>query len=34
MSQRMKQLGGNLGITSGDQGTTVRARLRLVEDAG
>jgi signal transduction histidine kinase len=34
MSERMKQLGGNLGITSGGQGTTVRARFLLVEDAG
>jgi signal transduction histidine kinase len=33
MSERMKQLGGSLEITSSDQGTTVRARLRLVEDA-
>jgi signal transduction histidine kinase len=34
MSERMEQLGGSLEITSGDQGTTVRARLRLVKDAG
>lgn len=33
MSERMKQLGGSLEITSGDQGTTVRARLWLVKDA-
>jgi PAS domain S-box-containing protein len=33
MSERMEQLGGSLDITSGDQGTTVRARLRLVKDA-
>ena len=34
MSERMEQLGGTLEITSGDQGTTVRARLQLVKDAG
>jgi signal transduction histidine kinase len=34
MSERMEQLGGRLEITSGDQGTTVRARLPLVEDTG
>jgi PAS domain S-box-containing protein len=34
MSERIEQLGGSLEITSGDQGTTVRARLRLVQDAG
>jgi signal transduction histidine kinase len=34
MSERMEQLGGSLEITSGDQGTTVRARLRIVEDVG
>jgi signal transduction histidine kinase len=33
MCERMEQLGGSLEITSGDQGTTVRARLRLVKDA-
>jgi signal transduction histidine kinase len=30
MSERMQQLGGSLEITSGDHGTTVRARLRLL----
>jgi signal transduction histidine kinase len=34
MSERMEQLGGRLEITSGDHGTTVRARLRLLQDAG
>jgi signal transduction histidine kinase len=34
MSERMEQLGGSLEITSGDHGTTVRARLPLVKDAG
>jgi signal transduction histidine kinase len=34
MSERMEQLGGSLEITSSDQGTTVRARLRFVKDAG
>jgi signal transduction histidine kinase len=34
MSERMEQLGGRLEITSDGHGTTVRARLRLVEDAG
>ena len=34
MSERMEQLGGRLEITSSDQGTTVRARLPLVKDAG
>ena len=33
MSERMEQLGGSLEIRSGDQGTTVSARLRLVKDA-
>jgi PAS domain S-box-containing protein len=33
MSERMEQLGGSLEITSGDRGTTVRARLPLVKDA-
>jgi signal transduction histidine kinase len=33
MSERMEQLGGSLEITSGEQGTTVRARLPLVKDA-
>jgi signal transduction histidine kinase len=32
MSERMEQLGGSLEITSGDRGTTVRARLPLVRD--
>jgi len=30
MIERMEQLGGTLEITSGDHGTTIRARLRLV----
>src|SRR6202040_48293 len=34
MSESMEQLGGGLEITSGDLGTTVRARLRLLKDAG
>jgi two-component system, NarL family, sensor kinase len=34
MSERMEQLGGSLEITSGDHGTTVRARLPLPNDAG
>jgi signal transduction histidine kinase len=34
MSERAKQLGGRLEITSGDHGTTVRARLPLVKEAG
>jgi PAS domain S-box-containing protein len=34
MSERIEQLGGHLEIKSGDHGTTVRARLPLVEDAG
>jgi signal transduction histidine kinase len=29
-----EQLGGRLEIKSGDRGTTVRARLPLVKDAG
>jgi signal transduction histidine kinase len=33
MIERMGQLGGTLEITSGDHGTTIRARLRLVQDA-
>jgi len=33
MSERIEQLGGRLEITSGDHGTTVRARLPLVEGA-
>jgi two-component system NarL family sensor kinase len=33
MIERMDQLGGQLEITSGDHGTTIRARLRLVQDA-
>jgi signal transduction histidine kinase len=33
MSERIEQLGGCLEITSGDHGTTVRARLPLVKDA-
>ena len=32
MIERMEQLGGTLEITSGDHGTTIRARLRLVPD--
>jgi two-component system, NarL family, sensor kinase len=34
MSERMEQLGGRLEITSGEHGTTLRARLPLVRDAG
>ena len=34
MSERIEQLGGHLEIESGDYGTTVRARLPLVKDAG
>ena len=34
MSERIEQLGGRLEITSGDRGTTVRAWLPLVKDAG
>jgi signal transduction histidine kinase len=34
MCERIEQLGGRLDIVSGDHGTTVRARLPLVEDAG
>jgi signal transduction histidine kinase len=34
MSERIEQLGGRLEITSGDHGTTVRARLPLGKDAG
>jgi PAS domain S-box-containing protein len=34
MSERIEQLGGRLEITSGDHGTTMRARLPLVRDAG
>jgi signal transduction histidine kinase len=34
MCERIEQLGGRLEIKSGDRGTTVRARLPLVEDAG
>jgi signal transduction histidine kinase len=30
MIERMEQLGGTLEITSGDHGTTIRARLRIV----
>jgi signal transduction histidine kinase len=33
MSERIEQLGGRFEITSGDHGTTVRARLPLVKDA-
>jgi signal transduction histidine kinase len=33
MSERIEQLGGRLELTSGDHGTTVRARLPLVKDA-
>jgi signal transduction histidine kinase len=33
MSERIEQLGGRLEITSGDHGTTVSARLPLVEGA-
>jgi PAS domain S-box-containing protein len=32
MRERMEQLGGRLGITSSDQGTTVRAQLPLPQD--
>jgi PAS domain S-box-containing protein len=34
MRERIEQLGGRLEITSSENGTTVRARLRLAEDAG
>jgi signal transduction histidine kinase len=34
MSERIEQLGGRLELTSGDHGTTVRARLPLLKDAG
>jgi PAS domain S-box-containing protein len=34
MSERMEKLGGRLEITSGEHGTTVRARLPLQTDAG
>jgi PAS domain S-box-containing protein len=34
MYERVQQLGGRLEIESGDHGTTVRARLPLVKDAG
>jgi PAS domain-containing protein len=34
MRERIDQLGGHLEITSDDHGTTVRARLPLVKDAG
>jgi len=34
MRERIEQLGGRLEIQSGDQGTTVRARLPLGKDAG
>jgi len=34
MSERIEQLGGNLEITSSDHGTTVRARLPIVKEAG
>ena len=34
MCERLEQLGGSLEIESGDGGTTVRARLPLVADAG
>jgi signal transduction histidine kinase len=34
MSERIRQLGGRLEITSNHRGTTVRARLPLVKDAG
>jgi signal transduction histidine kinase len=34
MCERVEQLGGRLGITSGDHGTTVGVRLPLVKDAG
>jgi two-component system NarL family sensor kinase len=34
MSERIEQLGGSLEITSGNRGTTVRARLPLRKDTG
>ena len=34
MGERIEQLGGRLEIKSGEGGTTVRARLPLVRDAG
>ena len=34
MCERIEQLGGRLEITSGNHGTTVRARLPLAKDAG
>jgi two-component system NarL family sensor kinase len=34
MCERIEQLGGRLEIKSGNRGTTVRARLPLVKDAG
>jgi signal transduction histidine kinase len=34
MSERIEQLGGRLGITSSNRGTTVRVRLPLVKGAG
>ena len=34
MSERIEQLGGRLEVTSSAQGTTVRVRLPLAEDAG
>ena len=34
MGERIEQLGGRLEIESSDRGTTVRARLPLVKDAG
>jgi signal transduction histidine kinase len=34
MSERIRQLGGRLEITSSDRGTTVRVRLPLMKDAG
>jgi PAS domain S-box-containing protein len=34
MRERMKQLGGNLEITSSDQGTIVRAQLPLLQGSG
>jgi signal transduction histidine kinase len=33
MYERIEQLGGSFEITSGDAGTTVRARLPLSTDA-
>jgi len=33
MSERIEQLGGRLEIASSDNGTTVRVRLPLAEDA-